>query len=344
MSKKIILIFSIVLIVAIIVGILSMQIGEKNKKNNSFKEYKNKEFEYDKKIVAEENIDMDYVYKNGVKVKIDSVVLLDDYIDMKVNFKFDDNIEVSESFYFGYVIYDENNRIYNFKSGINQDKTINDFYDEMEIDYDPENVFENIYYSSSRGPNTSLQDRNIISEIELTSDIEVPACKKLFIKIFDLGFLPSDIDKNEDKYKINEQDSFNISNAEWVFEIDIPESLNNKENLALEKNINGLKINKMYFSRQTLVINGEMEGFNDWENYINNRLNMDLYQENKNKKIYITDNDGNIYYSKDLVELIENDDTFKCRFEINTEDFESKSFYLYVSIDGKTYNCKIIKE
>ncbi len=350
--KKIILNFSMIFIVLILVGIFSMQVSAKIKWNFLFKEYKNKDISYEKIINADdETINMDYVYKNGVKVKIDSIVLLNDYINMKVNFKFDDNIDVnSESFSFGYAIYDENNNIYDVESRINpnvkDEQTILNLYKELGIKYDSKNVFENLYMNSSGIYNISSKDRNIISEIEVTSKKGFPTSKKLFIKIFDLGFLMSDIEKNENKFKINEQNSFNISNAEWVFEINTSEKYYNPKtiNLKLENNIENLDINKMNVTQQMLIIDGKIKGYSDYNNSLNNRLDREEYQKIKNSTIYIKDSDNNIYYSKDIEELIENDDTFKCRFEINTEDFESKSFYLYVSIDGKTYNCKIIKE
>ena len=51
---------------------------------------------------------MNYITQDGISVKVDSLMITDDYLEAKINFKFVDNIEVnSETFGFGYAVYDD---------------------------------------------------------------------------------------------------------------------------------------------------------------------------------------------------------------------------------------------
>jgi len=56
-----------------------------------------------------EKIDMDYVVQDDIGVKIDSLYITDNHLEIKTNFVFPKDKEMnSEHFNFGYAIYDEN--------------------------------------------------------------------------------------------------------------------------------------------------------------------------------------------------------------------------------------------
>lgn len=56
---------------------------------------------------------MDSIAQDGIGIKIDSLLLTDDYVDANITFKFDENVNVdSDKFSLGCAIYDENKNIY----------------------------------------------------------------------------------------------------------------------------------------------------------------------------------------------------------------------------------------
>ena len=60
-----------------------------------------------------ENLNMDYIYQEGLGIKIDSLLITDDSYSMRLNFDIiDEEKKKFDTFEFGYVIYDENNTIY----------------------------------------------------------------------------------------------------------------------------------------------------------------------------------------------------------------------------------------
>lgn len=63
---------------------------------------------------------MDYIVQDGIGIKIDSLLLTDDYVDANVTFKFDENVNVdSDKFSFGCAIYAENKNIYGIYKRMN---------------------------------------------------------------------------------------------------------------------------------------------------------------------------------------------------------------------------------
>jgi len=112
--------------VAIIVAIIGLvtasnQIYAKIQWNVQFKEYQNREYKYgvgQKNLT--ETVDMEYVEQDGIKVKVDSLMTTDDHFEAKINFEFAEDIKLnSETFEFGYAIYDEENNLYGIFGNMN---------------------------------------------------------------------------------------------------------------------------------------------------------------------------------------------------------------------------------
>ena len=122
--KRKILNIAAIFIVVILAGLISTQIYAKIKWNIEFKEYKNLPSTETKGTLKEikedgyaEVLDMDYLTQDGVGIKLNSILLTDDCLDIDVTFKFDENLEVdSQMFSAGFAIFDENKNIYSIHS------------------------------------------------------------------------------------------------------------------------------------------------------------------------------------------------------------------------------------
>ncbi len=107
-------------LIVMIIGVTSSQIYAKIQWNIQFKEYKENTISLEKGSLEKakedgysEVINMDFIEKEGISVKVDSMLITDDCFDANITFKFNEDVVVdSESFSFGYAIYDENKNIY----------------------------------------------------------------------------------------------------------------------------------------------------------------------------------------------------------------------------------------
>ena len=57
----------------------------------------------------------------------------------------------------------------------------------------------------------------------MKSEKGFPRSKKIYIRVFDLGYSMTQVDE-ENNYQAED---FSITNAEWIFEIDLPEKFYN---------------------------------------------------------------------------------------------------------------------
>ena len=65
---------------------------------------------------------------------------------------------------------------------------------------------------------TNAEDKTIVTNVNLRATDKFPISKKIYIRIFDLGYVMLDS-------KTRTTENFTISDAEWIFEIDVPEKL-----------------------------------------------------------------------------------------------------------------------
>ena len=118
-KKKILNVISIFLFAVIILG-TSTSIYAKKQWEISFKEYQNRDYTLTLATIIDaeesdynENIKMDYIFQDNIGVKINSLLMTDGYLESNVEFKFPENLELnSETFTYGFAVYDENNNVY----------------------------------------------------------------------------------------------------------------------------------------------------------------------------------------------------------------------------------------
>jgi len=338
--------------VAIIVAIIGLvtasnQIYAKIQWNVQFKEYQNREYKYgvgQKNLT--ETVDMEYVEQDGIKVKVDSLMTTDDHFEAKINFEFAEDIKLnSETFEFGYAIYDEENNLYGIFGNMNNKTQKRGFEYHRRCIYRELGLDRKKYISlmNSAGiARISAEDRNIISKINMNSRIGFPNSKKIYIRIFDLEYYMDDNTNEIKTYPTMEY--FPISDAEWIFEINVPESIYNRktEKLKLKEDIKGLEINHIKVTETGLILQGKMK-----EIYDAMMSGKDMKSEEWTKKqkeiINITDSEGNSYYYKSGGSTYEKNG-FTYNFEIDQDILNTRELYLNINVNGNKYSRQLVKE
>lgn len=356
-----------VIFVIMLVGIGTNRLYAKRQWDIAFNNFQNREREFSTvgtKESAEngytEYIDMNYVYQNNIGIKIDSIFITDDQFEVDLNFKFPEDMKVDSRYFdYGYFIYDENNKIYGFYTRHDYTSKLyvsNDYgYDylklllkELGIEYNVRDGIDILRYNnfSSHGP-TSINDRNIISKIEMESVKGFPKSKNLYIRLFNLGFTMTDSEIKDDKYTLVDYEDFRLSeNTEWIFEIEVPERMYNREtiNLKLIENIPNFKIDKLTITESKLLIKATMNKDDEMEEE-EKRMWDDLntWSEYLNKKVYITDNEGNIYNHLPTSMINTKDKfSFEYSFDINKNMLKDDTFYLNIKDNGILYTKELI--
>lgn len=350
MKKRKILNIAAILLIVIMLGALTPSIYAKIQWNIEYQEYENRPINYGSATINEaiqeyeKNIQMDYIYKNDIGIKIDSLILTNDYFKINVNFKLPEDIELNtQTFRYGFAVYDENGNIY----GIQERMLFKDekvpywekLYKELGINYDKKDVFAvQLKDSSGMGVITS-QKGNIIAYTQMTSNKGFPKSKKLYIRIFDIGYDLMEL--NEEKTQMLSAQNVNITNDEWIIELNIPEEFYTRQsiNLKLANEVEGLKISKAELTKTALVMKVEQDGLRkavmDGRN-----LSEEEFTNKINEAIHIEDEQGNTYNYTNL-STTENPEEIQLKFSLSTKDI-SKRLYLCVKINEKDYKVELI--
>lgn len=232
--KKIINNVAAVIVVAITFGVVTTTIYAKRAWDIEYKEYENRIVNYTNASLKNskiENLNMEYSYQNGIGVKIDSIIKTPDTLLMNINFDIDNFSAINtDSLSFGYAIFDENNNIYNVSERLKLGAGENWNYTqklckELGIKYKPSKFLPQILTNGGTPPSiVKSESGNIIFTVEGNSYKGYPESKKLYIRIFDIGFVMSDgYVKDDGEVIFTDLEDFALSNYEWQFEIDISE-------------------------------------------------------------------------------------------------------------------------
>lgn len=276
----------------------------------------------------EENLDMDYLYQDGIGIKIDSIILTNDHFEMNVNFKFDNYSEIdSKKLDFGYAIYDENNNIYavndrllyGYEYSANYEKLL---AKELGLEYNKRKFLPHTLADSISDSGTIFsEDGTIISKLELSSYTGFTKAQKLYIRIFNPGFSYSDSYYTSNQDVQTDYADFKLSNYEWQFEIDIPEKFYNSEpiNLALVQEIEDFELKRAELSETGLLLE------------IDHSFPTISASKNRNT-ISIIDELGTTYL---IHSYSSKNHKIQCILDINKYDFDKK---IYLIIDVPELN------
>lgn len=211
-----------------------------------------------------EDLNMEYIYQDGLGIKIDSLLITDDCYEMKLNFKIENKEKQNyEAFDFGYAIYDENNVVYdvNQRTKYSSNKTSNyekKLCNELGIKYQPEKNIPKHLKSTGNITQNILENGNIIKKLTINSFEGFPKSEKIFIRIFDIGYSLANYEYNTDNIlEIVESEDFKLYNGEWQFEINVPKKFHERSSISLKpiKDIEGFEIEKALISDTGLILN-----------------------------------------------------------------------------------------
>ncbi len=326
-----------IFLITMMIGVTLPKIYAKIAWNIEYKEYEKREINTFKEAINDaiedgyaEKLNMDYSYKNGIGVKIDSLMITKDSYIMNVNIKIDDYKNInSDTFDFGYAVYDENNNIYQVNDRYDYGTGLTEIYErklctELGIKYSDNDIYSINQATSSEKVKMLFKDGELQTQVIIKSLKGFPKSKKIYIRIFDIGFIMKDEKvKNSGKIEITDAEDFKLSDSEWQFELEIPERFYNRNTIELQlaEKINGIELKKAELSETALILEINMK-----DESINalNRDNIYITDEFENNYTY-----GSYSVNKGLAQI---------SFNIEKKDL-LKHLYLNISI-GK-YNEKI---
>ena len=351
MSKKKLLNLVSIFIIAIMLFGISTVIHAKVQWNIGFKEYQNRNYEIGLGTIKDaeesgyvENIEMDYVVQDDIGAKVDSLLITDEYFEAILNFKFPENMEINtETFSYSFAVYDDESNIYGVQKRLNLekieriDKYTPYMYEEIGIKYNKNDLYSVQLCDNLGSTCISAENHTLLSKITIGSSKGLPKSKKIFIRVNDLGFSMVDISTNPNVE--NYYENFDVSDNEWIFEIDIPEKFYERTTteLVLKDNIENLSIEKIAVSEVGLIVRGTLNGFDDM---LKSTATPNEETNLRKATIYITDENENVYYEK-TSGLVANKDWFRMNFEI-TKNMLNQKLFLNVKIGEKIQTSELI--
>ena len=289
--------------------------------------------------IDSEIIEMQAIRQDGITAKVTSILVTPDEMEIEIEFEIDDKIEVNTEFFsFSTIVYDENKNVYGvfaFDDATVGEKVLFPLlaYKELGIKYNKDDIYEKIYADRIEVGSITAKDRTITASIKLNTYEAFPKTEKLKILITDIG----SYSPKEKEFKINY-----ISKSKWYFDIDIPDKFYYADyyNLKTEEQIEGFNIQDLRISDSSLTIKARS---NYIENEISEGKNLDsnTFSKIQDELIFIEDEKGN---RVTITEMASGKEGIRVRFALSKEDFENNIFYLGVTIEGKTYKKKLIKE
>ena len=356
LGKKMLNIVATLLVIGV-TGIVSTQIYAKIKWNIDFKEYQDRPsietkgtLEEAKETGYAEGINMDYITQDGIGIKINSMLLTDDCLDFDINFKFDESIKVdSNSFSFGYAIYDENNNIYNIQPRMfsveKENNTISFICKELGIKYDDKDVSKLQLSDTTtlRIKNADEENRTIAMNINLRAKYKFPQSKTIHIKIFDPGFTMNNIENENNELVIKDSEDFKLSEAKWNFEIEVQSKFyeRNTTELTAKNKIPGIDVENIEISETGMNLIFKSE---EYDKLI--KSGKDIGQENFLKQISevlsITDAEGNTYKVTSRGTTQEKYE-YKLSIDAGLNDL-TKKLYLNYNYNGTKYTEELIEK
>lgn len=342
-----------VLVAVVIIGTASTQIYAKIQWDIQFKEYQNRQvgeakgtLQTAKESGYAETVDMDYVTQDGIHSKVESILLTDDCLDANIKFQFDESKEVnSETFSYSYAVYDENNNIYQIFGRMpigsdveKYDKITPFIYKELGVEYNKKDLYATPLADRSELSRieSNEEERTITTELTLRAKETFPKSKKLYIRVFDLGYFMIDTETNI-------AEDFKISDAEWIFEIEVPDKFYERQTLELKptNEIPEIEFEKITLTEAGLVLNFQSEA------YINlisagKDMKSNEFLEATHNAFSITDGEGKTYQ-----ELgggtTGKENGYKMTIDAGKSDL-AKKLYVNVNLNGKQYQEELIEK
>lgn len=213
-------------------------------------------------------------------------------------------------------------------------------YRELGVEYNKNDIYSTQLSDSSGLGNIEADEENrtITTNVTIRARDSFPKSKKIYIRLFDLGYTMFDVDLTEKR--ITNAEDFQLSKAEWIFEIDVPDKFQERQTLELklQNEIPDLEIEKITLTEAGMVLKFKSEGYN---NLISAGKDMKNNEFSKARENYlsITDGDGKIY--QDLGGGTTQDGGYKMILDAGKKDL-NKKLYINFNSDGKQYTSELV--
>lgn len=327
MKKKVINTAAIFVMI-VTIGFVTQTIYANIAWNIAYQEYQNRNI-ITRNITMEEatkegyleNISMDYVVQDQIGIKVQSLMMTNDYVYIGLDMKLP---ETPEKISYGYAVYDENNNMYTFWPSISSISKKNNSWKNLkqELGIKSNEVLSDVVSSSD-------------SSIQMNSSTGFPHSKKLYIRIFDIGY---DIYQENGKFE-----NVCLSNSEWQFEINVPEKIYERTSieLMLEKEIEGITLNKAELTETGLSIKANIK---ELRNFLMAGKDMDSKEFDKlrDAAFYLSDGEDNIYMATDMG-TTKNENEIQAKFGIGKQDLDKK-IYLNVSLNDVQAKIQLVEK
>lgn len=356
MKKRKILNIAAILVVVIMIGCTAPAIYAKRQWDIQFKEYQSRPIGEAKGNLEEaresdyaEVLNMDYLVQDGIGIKVEALLLTDDCFDAKVKFQFPEEKEInSESFRFGFVVYDENKNIYaicpvmHYKE--KRDYTTPFIYEELGVKYNKHDIYATTLNDSYGIERTEVntEERTITSNINIRARDSFPQSKKIYIRIFDLGYDMYDMDSiDPETHTIAEVEQFDITDAKWIFEIDVPDKFYERNTLELKlaEDIPGFELQKATLTETSLVLKFKSQAYLDL--IMAGKDMTSGFSEATQAMLNITDGTGKIY--QDIAGGTRGEGSYKMTLDAGKKDFEKKLFVNFTA-NSQSYKVELIEK
>ncbi len=350
---------TVAMLVIALLGLATPDIYAQIKWNIEYKEFENRPVEYGMASIKqaiengyEKNIDMEYTYHDNIGVKLDSLMITDEFFSMNVDFVFPKETQINtETFSYGYAIYDENKNVYGILDGDYLDvKEIvkgkgywKKLYTEENIPYNKKENFPITISDCPQGTTViTSKDGNIITKTSMTTPKEFPRSKKLYIRIFNIGYTMNQYD--EERIELSVSERFNLTDAEWKLEVEVPENFYQRKSaeFKLAEEVKGFELKKLIVTETGTSIIFKMDGFIDLV-MSGKDMDKDEFEQRMDEALYITNEDGKKYsYTKNDNGTYMNG-TYKAKFDLNKSDLNQK-LYLNFKMNGEQYKIQLLQK
>lgn len=341
---------AVAMAVITLLGVATPSIYAQIKWNIEYKEFENRPVEYGMASINqaieqgyEKNIDMEYVYHDNIGVKLDTLMITDEFFSMNLDFIFPKETQINtETFSYGYAVYDENKNVYGVLDVISNldvkemakgNGYWKKLYTEENIPYNKKEIFPRTISDSTQGATViTSKEGNIIAKTSMTTPKEFPRSKKLYIRIFNIGYTMNQLSISE---------RFELTDAEWKLEIEVPENFYQRESveLKLAEDADGFELKKLTVTETGTSIIFKMDGFIDM--VMSGRdMKKEEFEQKMDEALYITNEEGKRYsYTKNENGTYMNG-TYKAKFDLNKSDLNQK-LYLHFKMNGKQYKIEL---
>lgn len=308
-------------IVAAVVTICLITVGGTQAKNLMV-EYENRNATYIVESISDaiengyvENLNMDYIYSDGVGFKVDSLIMSDSDIDIQFNFDISDEVNLDVPYMqYAYILYNENNEIYYIGGSYN-----NNFLLKFRWEKGIKLVNGEIptYWSSSHSQYLTYTKNNVVVNESITAKDSFPKAKRLFVRVYGIGYE----DDETSKYK-------KITDSVWDVEIDIPEKFYSATRIEYEfaEDVSGVNLQQCFVTDTSMVFSAYIKGING-------------------KKIpVLVDEDGNEYASSNGCYYYGTDgNIISEKFPITKSKLPEK-MYIKAEVDGEEKVMELIQK